>query len=187
MYMNKADNKPKDKKTKVVVAFEAMTPKKKKREKKIKPKKKKVSKSSKRVAPLTPPPDLGVEFSGVDFGLPEFTFDEVGGMSDELLGEMDNLVMTEGTVDETPEPRMTSPVSYPPRARANNVEGRVVVNILVGVDGSVRMMKIVESNPSGVFDDAVKQSVRNWKFSPAMYQSRPVEIWVSKPFDFNLN
>lgn len=186
MLMNKEIIKPKKEKVERVITMTVKPPKPPKKKKQQK-KKRKPKKQSKQSRPVTPPPNLGVSFSGVDFGLPEFNFNQNAGMSDALIDDVDDMVMTEDTVDEKPVLRVGTPPQYPARARNNNIEGRVVLNILVGSDGSPKMVKVVEATPSGVFDSAALSSARGYKFKPAMYKDRPVEVWVMLPLEFNLN
>ena len=55
---------------------------------------------------------------------------------------------------------------YPAAARANGVEGRVVVRYDVTAAGTVANAVVVESEPPGVFDDAALNAVRSWRFRP---------------------
>ena len=159
-----------------------------------KPKKKKKPEQVKReppkrseAKPLTPPPDLGVSFSGVDFGLPEFSFGGVATITDGMIGDMDNLLMTEDSVDSKPVVKYQPPLNYPPRARANNTQGRVVLWLIVGADGSAKNIKVKESVPEGVFDDAAITCISGTRFEPAKYKGRPVEMSVVIPIDFQLD
>ncbi|MYA15348.1 MAG: energy transducer TonB [Gammaproteobacteria bacterium] len=55
---------------------------------------------------------------------------------------------------------------YPADAKANGVEGRVVVRYDVTVAGTVDNAVVIESVPPGVFDDAALAAVRSWRFRP---------------------
>ena len=55
---------------------------------------------------------------------------------------------------------------YPAHARANNVEGRVVVGYDITAAGTVANAVVVESEPPGVFDAAALDAVRSWRFRP---------------------
>ena len=54
---------------------------------------------------------------------------------------------------------------YPASARAQNIEGEVVVRYDVSTIGRVENAEIVSSEPVGVFDDAALQAVRSWLFN----------------------
>jgi TonB family protein len=127
---------------------------------------------------------LGPGLSGVKLDLPEFRL-ETGAVSDRVLGDLGDVVHTEATVDRKPSLRFKVPIDAPPEARRRNLAGRVVVTLLVGVDGVVKVVRVTESDPPGVFDACVVQSVREWRFEPAIYKSQPVEMWVSLPVQFS--
>ena len=63
--------------------------------------------------------------------------------------------------------------------------GHVVVNLLIGIDGNVKAIKVLEADPPGVFEKAVIQAVRFWRFEPAVYDSQPVEMWATLPVRFD--
>jgi periplasmic protein TonB len=53
---------------------------------------------------------------------------------------------------------------YPPEAEAQHVEGRVRVRLSVDLDGNVTDVETLQSEPPGVFDAAVQEAVRQYKF-----------------------
>jgi len=157
-------------------------PEPKKEVKKVKPKKP-------RVRPQAPAPfqGLSTSLSGIDLGL--FGFDD-GGINDldnALLGETGNAVMTEDLVDEPPKQVSTGSFRYPPSAKKQGIRGYVVLSVLVDIDGSVDQLQVLESNPSGVFDNAALQGVRAWHFEPAKYQGEVVKVWAKQKIRFDLS
>jgi protein TonB len=54
-----------------------------------------------------------------------------------------------------------APANTPPRAR-----GQVVVQFEIGLNGKVSDIEVMESDPRGVFDDAVRDAVRKWVYEP---------------------
>ena len=75
----------------------------------------------------------------------------------------------------------------PERAKQREIEGEVRVSVLVGRDGRVKRMKVLEASPPGVFEEVVLNTVGNWTFRPASYDGEPVESWVTIPIPFRLN
>ena len=57
---------------------------------------------------------------------------------------------------------------YPADAKANGIEGRVVVRYDVTVAGTVVNAVVTVSEPPGVFDDAALDAVRSWHFRPGV-------------------
>ena len=73
---------------------------------------------------------------------------------------------------------------YPDSARRAEVEGKVFARVLVGRKGRVEHIDRIEG-PS-VFQRVVVQAAKAWEFSPAVQNDRPVPVWVSLPFVFEL-
>ena len=63
---------------------------------------------------------------------------------------------------------------YPTHARANGVEGRVLVRYVVTATGTVANAVVVESEPRGVFDAAALDAVRSWRFRPMVDRGEAV-------------
>jgi protein TonB len=135
---------------------------------------------------LAPAPNLGSSLSGIQVALPEFQPKGVSEVADSLLGDLENVTLTEDAVDKAPVVR-SKPLTYPERAKQRGIEGEVVVSALVSRDGQVKKLRILQSEPPGVFDEAVRNSVPNWTFEPAKYQGQPVETWGTLTIPFRLN
>ncbi|WP_434385727.1 energy transducer TonB [Melittangium boletus] len=76
---------------------------------------------------------------------------------------------------------------YPRRARSEGIEGRVLVRLIIGVDGRVEpdSPRVVESVVA--LDAAALEAVRQWRFTPALgHQGRPVRVIVEIPVQFTL-
>ena len=136
---------------------------------------------------LAPLPDLGSNLSGIAVDLPEFQAGGVDTVSESLLGDLDNVALTEDAVDQPPAFRTRIIPDYPERARQREIEGSVTVSVLVGVDGRIRTMQVLEAVPPGVFEESVLAALRQSTFEPAQYRGDPVETWVNIPFPFRLN
>ena len=151
-----------------------------------KPKPKPKPKRTRR-APPNPLTGLDTSLSGVDMGLPGFSANDLGGLEGDLLGGESGIVMTDDTVDQPPRATFQAPMTYPPRARAKGTEGYVVFSLLVGITGEIEQVRIVESYPEGVFDEAATQGINQWRFEPAMYQGQPVRSWARQRIRFDLS
>jgi protein TonB len=85
-------------------------------------------------------------------------------------------------VEELPEAVHKVPPVYPDWARAAKLEGTVLVQALVGMDGRVADTRIVKSIPG--LDGAAVDAVRQWVFKPAISGGRPAAVWVAIPVRF---
>ena len=130
-----------------------------------------------------PAPVVGASLAGLDLGLESFG----PGSADEassLLGDLKDVVMSTEAVDSLPEVQSRVQPVYPDRARKKGVSGSVQLSLLVGVDGAVRDAKVLQSSPPDTFDAAALDAVRQWRFSPALYEGRPVPIRVTQTLRF---
>ncbi|NZA28229.1 TonB family protein [Luteimonas sp. SJ-92] len=81
---------------------------------------------------------------------------------------------------------VTPPPRYPAAAVAAKQSGRVVLRLLVGVDGSVKDVVVEASEPAGVFDAATIDAARQWKIAPRMQEGEAIEGWVRVPVTFEI-
>jgi len=66
-------------------------------------------------------------------------------------------------------------------------EGSVIIELLVGVDGKVKDVKVVRSKPAGVFDQAAMDAARTWTVHQAIEKGVPVEKRYRTQIDFTLD
>ncbi|HEX2721287.1 MAG TPA: TonB family protein [Gemmatimonadaceae bacterium] len=107
--------------------------------------------------------------------------------------ELDSLVssMSVFTLDQvdTPAalvPGTASPV-YPDSLRQEGVPGRVVVELVVNVDGTLDSESVIlVSSTHPLFTNAVQQALATAKFRVATLRSRPVRQLLQLPFVFRL-
>ena len=104
-----------------------------------------------------------------------------------LLSQSGETAMTEDVVDQLPEVQYREPIAFPEQAKEKNINGHVTVNILVNKEGQVEKVKLLDSQPEGVFDQVTIAAVKNWNFSPAQYQGRIVSVWVKQKLKFQVN
>jgi len=140
-----------------------------------------------RTPPTPPAVALNTNLSGIDFGLPAFSGDELGALQNQLLGDTSDVVMTNDLVDSPPRPVQQSPMEYPSSARAQGVQGYVVLSLLISANGEVEKVEVLEATPAGVFEDAALAGIRDWRFEPAQYQGRSVKVWARQRIRFDLS
>ncbi len=76
--------------------------------------------------------------------------------------------------------------NYPEIARRAQIEGTVIVKVLVGPDGSVRDAQILQGvNP--MLNKAALEAARKCKFIPGKQRNIPVKAWMALPFAFRLH
>jgi protein TonB len=74
---------------------------------------------------------------------------------------------------------------YPSIARSAEVEGVVVLLVLVGEDGNVEEVRVAEG--PDLLHEAAIAAAKQARFRPALTQQRPVAAWVRLPLKFTLS
>lgn len=74
---------------------------------------------------------------------------------------------------------------YTEEARRRNVEGEVVLEVIVQADGTVGRVRVLQGLGSGL-DQRAADAVRLWRFSPARRHGSPVDVLVEIAVDFRL-
>jgi len=75
--------------------------------------------------------------------------------------------------------------SYTTKARANLVEGNVVVKVLVGADGTVKKVRVLTGLPYGMSYQAMDAAYQ-LRFKPATKDGQAVAYWMSVLVEFHL-
>jgi protein TonB len=76
------------------------------------------------------------------------------------------------------------PPSYPPLAQHMNVQGSVVLQALIGADGTVQNLYKL-SGPE-ILAAAAQQAVRNWRFKPVYQNGQAVETKATITVNFSI-
>jgi TonB family protein len=87
-------------------------------------------------------------------------------------------------LDERPWTIIKRTPEYPESAADANVDGTVIVQALVDVDGRVVDTRVVKS--IRWLDGAAVAAVRRWEFSPGAYRGLPAAAWIACPVKFVL-
>lgn len=133
-----------------------------------------------------PLPNIGSMLGGIGMNIPELSFGNFMQDAASLLEQaVDDSGMGDGGADIPPKVVTRTEMEYPGSALKEGLKGYVVVNLLIDTDGNVEMVKVLESQPSGVFDDAATRGVKNWKFAPAKNKGKPVKMWAKQKIKFN--
>ena len=106
-----------------------------------------------------------------------------------ISGSMGNFeVVDEGFVASSTNPQITywAKPKYPEVARMAQVEGTVVVKVLVGPDGTVLQAQVIQSVHPLVNKAAIEAAYK-CKFIPGKQRNIPVKAWMALPFNFRLH
>lgn len=139
-------------------------------------------------------PDESEQFgseTGSDFGLLEGMEEGVeggviGGVPGGVIGGViggtgDGPVMD---YDRPPKPIKITRPRYPQDAFVKKIEGTVIVEILIDRTGHVTAARVIQSIPA--LDQAAVATVKQWVFSPAVKNGRPVPTLAHAPVAFRI-
>src|SRR5580692_3179780 len=139
-----------------------------------------------------PPPSAGPAgvVGGVPGGVP-------GGAMGGVLGSVMSSVPTAVPKVATPtRVRVSQGVSqgllvhkvtpqYPPLAKQARIQGVVVLQALIGKDGSITGLHVVSGHP--MLTNAALEAVKEWKYKPYYLNGEPVEVETTINVNFSLS
>ena len=74
---------------------------------------------------------------------------------------------------------------YTDEALGRKIQGYVILEVVILANGTVGPVRIVRSLDRGLDLKAI-EAVRQWKFKPALLQSKPVDVLAEIRVDFSL-
>lgn len=113
----------------------------------------------------------------------------------EITSPESTVAITKGEVvsfaDLSEPPALTTPASpvYPEAAKKDQLEGKVMVKMLVGTHGLIEVAEIL-AHPEGSQDASLQEAAlaaaKKMKFTPGKKDGKAVKVWVTVPFQFKL-
>ena len=89
-----------------------------------------------------------------------------------------------GDIKEPKKIKDVKPV-YPEDAQAAGIQGIVILETIIGTDGSVQEGKILRGVPQ--LDKAALDAVMQWRYTPTLLNGEPVELVMTVTVTFTLN
>ena len=74
--------------------------------------------------------------------------------------------------------------AYPEEAQQQHIQGRVVMKVLVGINGLVRDIVVISGDPQLV--ESAAHAIRQWRFRPHSLKGQPVEFETQITLNFTL-
>jgi TonB family protein len=74
--------------------------------------------------------------------------------------------------------------NYPDEARRQQIEGQVVLHVIVGVDGAVKDLTVI-SGPQQLTQSAL-EAVKKWRYRPSLLNGNPLEVDTTITVNFSL-
>jgi TonB family protein len=89
-----------------------------------------------------------------------------------------------GAVQQSNLIRQVQPV-YPPLARSTRIQGSVILNVVIGKDGSVVDALLISGHP--LLAPAAIDAVKQWQYKPTLLNDQPVEVQTQVTVNFTLS
>lgn len=75
---------------------------------------------------------------------------------------------------------------YPELLKKANIEGTVLLWLLIDEQGNVQKVQVYQSSGNTALDDAAVRAYQKARFTPAYSRDIPVKVWVQWPVKFTL-
>jgi protein TonB len=134
-----------------------------------------------KAVPLDPVLEFDVALDGIggDFGL-AFSVDAAV----DVAGAGGAFELSD--VDSLPQAVVQMRPFYPSNARRRRLEGEVTILFTVNSVGDTEDVRVIDSVPEAVFDEAAIRAVKRWRFTPAIKDERPVAVRVRQLIRFRM-
>jgi TonB family protein len=97
----------------------------------------------------------------------------------------DSNVLRVGTQVSEPKKIKDARPIYPDVAKANGVQGIVILQVVIDVDGRVIDAAVLRGHP--LLNQAALDAVNQWEFTPTLLNGQPVQIQMSVTINFTLS
>ena len=74
--------------------------------------------------------------------------------------------------------------TYPPLARQARVQGTVVLQAVIGKDGTIENLRVVSGHP--MLTSSALEAVKQWRYKPYYLNGEPVEVDTTINVNFTL-
>lgn len=85
---------------------------------------------------------------------------------------------------KAPQKRRDVKPVYPAEGQVNRVQGIVIVEAVIGCDGSVTEVRVLRGHP--LLNDAALDAVRQWQYTPTLLNGVPVPVIMTMTVTFTL-
>ena len=75
---------------------------------------------------------------------------------------------------------------YPYAAKRRNLTGDLLLQFIVDDSGYVGHVKVIKSQPKGIFDESAIRAVKKWRFKPGYVEGEAVSTRVIVPINFRI-
>jgi protein TonB len=89
-------------------------------------------------------------------------------------------------VEVKPKPVYLARPDYPDLPRKAGIEGKVVLKMLVDVDGRISKVEIIKSSGNALLDESAITAAKRCIFTPARQRDSSVRVWIVWQVEFKI-
>ena len=78
-----------------------------------------------------------------------------------------------------------SPI-YPKKAAEEQIEGWVKMSAVITENGKVSDIKVIDSQPKGIFESEAKRAFGKWLYKPALLNGKTVKVYREEIVEFKI-
>lgn len=78
-------------------------------------------------------------------------------------------------LDQQAVPLSRVPPQYPIRALKRNLEGYVVMEFTIDIDGRPKDIAVIEASPKNIFEREARRALQRWKYQPKRINGKGIE------------
>ena len=76
------------------------------------------------------------------------------------------------------------PPKYPPAAKKEHIQGKVVLSAVIGTTGHIENLKVVSGPPE--LQQSAMDAVRQWTYKPVLWKGQPIEVETTVNVTYSL-
>lgn len=141
--------------------------------------------------PKTPPPPPKMQISKVDQPVQQMPQMNMPDLDVPLVGGEGMFIGSFQQVDKTAEgdiiPVVVIRPMYPRDAALSGIEGWVKVEFTITAIGTVQDARVIDANPSRIFNREAIRAILKWKFKPRVVDGVAVDRRATQIIEFNLD
>lgn len=76
---------------------------------------------------------------------------------------------------------------YPEEARKSREAGVAILEGIISAEGCVEDLRVLKATREPLLDDAAMRAVRQWTYQPALFEGKPVSVYLTITVNFQLH
>jgi TonB family protein len=101
-------------------------------------------------------------------------------------GRAPERILVGGNIQRTQIVNLVRPV-YPPAAKAAGIEGTVLLEAVISVEGDLLSLRVMNSQIDPDLARAAVEAVSQWRYQPTLLNGKPVEVATTVQVNFKLS